>query len=101
MIRDDTGREVFDQRLASFRLHYAFSRDVWLRGRLDYDSLDGRMFHQAVFAWTPRPGRGFYLGSAPPPVPHRPSGTWRASSRAPAPSVAILARSAPTSSAGP
>ena len=32
--------------------------------------------------------------------PHRPSGAWRASSRAPAPSVATLARSAATSSAG-
>src|SRR5439155_984262 len=32
--------------------------------------------------------------------PHRPSGAWRASSRAPAPSVATLARSAPTSPAG-
>src|SRR2546425_277666 len=32
--------------------------------------------------------------------PHRPSCAWRASSRAPAPSVATLARSAPTSPAG-
>src|SRR4030095_8464462 len=34
------------------------------------------------------------------PPPHRPSGAWRASSRAPAPSVATLARSAATWSAG-
>jgi hypothetical protein len=32
--------------------------------------------------------------------PHRPSGAWRASSRAPAPSVATLARSAAILSAG-
>ncbi len=32
--------------------------------------------------------------------PHRPSAAWRASSRAPAPSVATRARSAATSSAG-
>lgn len=62
LIRDDTGRDVFDQHLASFRARYAFSRDAWLRGRLDYDSLDGRMFHQLVLGWTPTPGTAIYLG---------------------------------------
>jgi hypothetical protein len=62
LTRDDTDRDVFDQQLSSLRVEYAFSRDTWLRGRLDHDSLDGRMFQQLVFGWTPRPGTAFYLG---------------------------------------
>ncbi len=62
MRRHDTGLPVFDQQLASLRLQYAFSRASWLRGRLDYDSLDGRMFQQLVFGWTPRPGTALYVG---------------------------------------
>jgi hypothetical protein len=62
LTRDDTGLDVFDQRLASLRAHYAFTRDAWLRARLDYDSLDGRMFQQLVFGWTPRPGTALYAG---------------------------------------
>jgi hypothetical protein len=62
LTRDDTGLDVFDQHLASFGVQYAFSRDAWLRGRLDYDSLDGRMFQQVVVGWTPRPGTALYVG---------------------------------------
>ncbi len=62
LTRHDTGLDVFDQRLSSLNLQYAFGRFTWLRGRLDYDSLDGRMFQQLVFGWTPRPGTALYLG---------------------------------------
>jgi hypothetical protein len=62
LTRYDTGRDAFDQHLASLRLQYAFSRFTWLRGRLDYDSLDGRLFQQVVFGWTPRPATAVYLG---------------------------------------
>ncbi len=62
LTRDDTGLDVFDQHLASLSLRYGFSRFTWLRGRLDYDSLDGRMFQQVVFGWTPRPGTALYVG---------------------------------------
>ncbi|HET7291788.1 MAG TPA: DUF5916 domain-containing protein [Vicinamibacteria bacterium] len=74
MIRRDTQRAVFDQHLASVRLQYAFSRATWLRGRLDHDSLDGRVFHQVVFGWNPSPGTAFYLG-------YDESGVWSDSSR--------------------
>ena len=62
LTRQDTRRDVYDQHLASLRVQRAFGRDTSVRGRLDYDSLDGRMFQQVVFAWTPRPGTAFYLG---------------------------------------
>ncbi len=62
LTRQDTGRDVYDQHLTSLTTQYAFSGSAWLRGRLDYDSLDGRMFQQVVFGWTPRPGTAFYLG---------------------------------------
>jgi hypothetical protein len=83
LTRDDTGRDVFDQHLASFRLHYAFSRDTWLRGRLDYDSLDGRMFQQVILGWTPRPGTALYLG-------YDETGEWSSASRRYAPCVRTL-----------
>ena len=62
LTRDDTGRVAYDQHLTSLRAQYAFSRFLSLRGRLDHDSLDGRVFHQAVFAFSPKPGRAFYVG---------------------------------------
>jgi hypothetical protein len=69
LTRSDTRLVAFDQDLLSLRLQYAFSRFTSLRGRLDYDSLDGRMFQQFVFGWTPRPGTAVYLG-------HDETGHW-------------------------
>ncbi len=62
LTRDDTGLDAFDQHLTSLNLQYAFSPFTWVRGRLDYDSLDRRIFRQVVFGWTPRPGTALYLG---------------------------------------
>jgi hypothetical protein len=62
LTRDDTGLLVYDQHLTSLQAQYAFSRNVRVRGRLDYDSLDGRLFHQVIVGWTPRPGSALYVG---------------------------------------
>jgi hypothetical protein len=62
LTRHDTGRVAYDQHLTSLRAQYAFSRFTSLRARLDHDSLDGRVFHQAVFAFSPKPGTAFYVG---------------------------------------
>ena len=62
LTRQDTHLDVFDQHLTSLGTQYAFSRALWVRGRLDYDTLDGRLFRQVVFGWTPRPGTALYLG---------------------------------------
>jgi hypothetical protein len=62
LTRDDTGRLAYDQSLASLRAQYAFTRFAWLRGRLDYDSLDRGVFAQAVLGWSPRPGTVVYAG---------------------------------------
>ncbi|MEO8361381.1 MAG: sugar-binding protein [Vicinamibacteria bacterium] len=62
LTRIDTGRDVFLQHIWSNRAMVSFSRFLWVRGRLDYDSLDGSVFHQVVLAWTPRPGRAVYAG---------------------------------------
>jgi hypothetical protein len=70
LTRQDTRRDAFDQHLTSFSLHYAFTRATWLRGRVDYDSLYGRLFHQAVLAWTPKPATSFYVG-------YDETGDWR------------------------
>jgi hypothetical protein len=62
LTRRDTGLDAYRQHLSSTRLLLSFSRFLWLRGRLDYDSLDRGVFHQAVFGWTPAPGRAIYAG---------------------------------------
>ena len=62
LTRQDTGLDVYRQHLVTSRALVSISRFVWIRGRLDYDSLDRRMFHQAVVAWTPKPGRAVYAG---------------------------------------
>jgi hypothetical protein len=60
--RQDTDRLVFDQGLTSFRGQYALSRFGWVRGRIDHDSLEGRLLAQLTLGWTPRPGTALYAG---------------------------------------
>jgi hypothetical protein len=62
LTRQDTGLDAYRQRIASGRLLVSLSRFLWIRGRVDYDSLDRHMFHQLVLAWTPKPGRAIYAG---------------------------------------
>jgi hypothetical protein len=62
LTRQDTGLDAYRQRIASGRLLVSLSRFLWIRGRVDYDSLDRHLFHQLVFAWTPKPGRAVYAG---------------------------------------
>ena len=62
LTRIDTGRDAYRQHLFSSRAQVSFSRFIWLRSRLDFDSLDDRVFHQFVFGWTPKPGRSVYAG---------------------------------------
>jgi hypothetical protein len=62
LTRQDTGLDAYRQKIASGRLLVSLSRFLWVRGRVDYDSLDRGLFHQVVFAWTPKPGRAVYAG---------------------------------------
>jgi hypothetical protein len=62
LVRRDTGRTAFDDNIVSLRGTYQFTRFIFLRGRLDYDSISYNAQSQVLFGWTPNPGTAFYIG---------------------------------------
>lgn len=60
--RHDTGLLAFDENIFSFRSTYQFSRFVFTRARVDYNTLESNMRAQFLFGYTPSPGTAFYLG---------------------------------------
>jgi hypothetical protein len=60
--RIDTGKIVFVDNIYSYRTTYQFTRFVFARVRVDYDSLAANMRGQYLFGWTPSPGTSFYVG---------------------------------------
>jgi uncharacterized protein DUF5916/cellulose/xylan binding protein with CBM9 domain len=60
--RNDTHLLAFDENLFSTKATYQFTRFLWARGRVDYDSLASNVKGQFLFAWTPNPGTAFYVG---------------------------------------
>jgi hypothetical protein len=62
LTRYDTGRVAFDTNLFSLRTTYQFTRFIFARGRVDYDTLAANVKGQFLFGWTPNPGTAFYAG---------------------------------------
>lgn len=62
LVRNDNRVRAFDADLVSIRSTYQFSRFVFTRLRLDYDSTRNNYSGQALFGWTPSPGTAFYAG---------------------------------------
>lgn len=62
LTRNDNRVRAFDADLVSIRSTYQFSRFVFTRLRLDYDSTRNNYSGQALFGWTPSPGTAFYAG---------------------------------------
>jgi hypothetical protein len=60
--RRDTNRIAYRQKLYSSRTTYQFTKFTFARGRLDYDTLAGKVSGQFLFGWTPNPGTAFYVG---------------------------------------
>jgi hypothetical protein len=60
--RSDTGLLAFQDNIYSFRSTYQFSRFVFARARIDYDTLSSEARAQFLFGYTPNPGTAFYLG---------------------------------------
>ncbi len=60
--RHDTGLLAFDENILSFRSTYQFSRFVFARARVDYDTLESNVRAQFLFGYAPNPGTAFYLG---------------------------------------
>lgn len=62
LVRTDTRKRAFDADLVSLRSTYQFSRFVFTRMRLDFDSTRNNYAGQLLFGWTPSPGTAFYAG---------------------------------------
>lgn len=62
LTRYDTDRIAFDENIVSLRTTYQFTRFLFARGRIDYDSLASNVKGQFLLGWTPNPGTAFYAG---------------------------------------
>ncbi|MDQ6651960.1 MAG: hypothetical protein M3Y84_04360, partial [Acidobacteriota bacterium] len=60
--RYDTGRVAFDENIVSLRSTYQFSRFLFARGRVDFDSIASNFKGQFLLGYTPNPGTAFYVG---------------------------------------
>lgn len=60
--RQDTKQLAFDDNIYSLRSTYQFTRFLFARTRIDYDSLAASVRGQFLFGWTPSPGTAFYAG---------------------------------------
>jgi hypothetical protein len=59
---DFDGLRVFDSDIVSIRSTYQFSRFLFARARLDYNSLDQNYAGQVLLGYAPSPGKAFYVG---------------------------------------
>jgi hypothetical protein len=62
LTRYDTARTAFDDNIISLRTTYQFTRFLFARGRVDYDTLASNVKGQFLLGWTPNPGTAFYVG---------------------------------------
>ena len=62
LTRNDTGLLAFDENIFTFKTTYQFTRFLFVRGRIDFDSLEANAKAQFLFGWTPNPGTAFYVG---------------------------------------
>ena len=60
--RDDTHLLAFDENIVSVKSTYQFTRFIFARGRVDFDSIASNVKGQFLFGWTPNPGTAFYVG---------------------------------------
>lgn len=62
LVRHDTGRVAFDDNIFELRGTYQFTRSMFARARVDYDTLAANIRAQFLLGWTPNPGTSFYAG---------------------------------------
>ena len=60
--RNDTNLVAFDSNIFSLRSTYQFTRFVFARVRMDYETIDGTLNSQLLLGWSPSPGTAFYVG---------------------------------------
>jgi hypothetical protein len=62
LVRDDTGRTAFDTNIFALRATHQFTRFIFARARVDYDTLASSVRGQFLMGWTPSPGTSLYVG---------------------------------------
>jgi hypothetical protein len=62
LVRDDTGRVAFDEKLYSTQATYHLTEFIFTRARADYDALRSNVRGQLLLGWTPVPGTSIYAG---------------------------------------
>lgn len=62
LTRNDNRKRSFDSDLITVRSTYQFTRFLFARFRLDYNSLSQKYSGQALLGWAPSPGKAFYVG---------------------------------------
>ena len=62
LTRYDTDKAAFDANIVSLRSTYQFTRFIFARTRIDYNSLISNVSGQMLLGWNPSPGTAFYLG---------------------------------------
>ncbi len=62
LTRNDNGRTAFDTNIFTLRSTYQFTRFIFTRLRVDYDTLSANTSGQALLGWNPSPGTAFYVG---------------------------------------
>ncbi|HEY6230823.1 MAG TPA: DUF5916 domain-containing protein [Pyrinomonadaceae bacterium] len=60
--RFDTGRVAFDDNIYALKSTYQFTRFIFARARVDYETLTTNIRGQFLLGWTPNPGTALYLG---------------------------------------
>jgi len=60
--RYDNGQLAFDENIVSLRSTYQFSRFLFARGRIDFDSIASNYKGQFLLGYTPNPGTALYVG---------------------------------------
>lgn len=62
LTRNDTKKVAFDDNIFTVRSTYQFTRFIFARTRIDYDSLTSNVTGQMLLGWNPSPGTAFYAG---------------------------------------
>lgn len=60
--RNDTGLVAFDDNIYALHSTYQFTRFIFARARVDYETLTSNIRGQFLLGWTPNPGTALYLG---------------------------------------
>ena len=62
LTRNDTHLVAYKDNIISSRTTYQFTRFLFTRARVDYETLTSTARAQFLLGWTPNPGTAFYLG---------------------------------------